>query len=147
MLFRDLIVEIVGGRSVSEWSDEAADIAYNNWKNGRKSLTFDEVYENILNVAVPSSYLYWVKEHNNEETRRFRNRLKYRYNKFKSIREICLYLHSKNYLASKYGSPTEGEVEDLLMKEYLWYKPRNYTDEENTMLSSFLQDELSVENE
>lgn len=147
MDIRGLIIDILGGRSVSEWTDEAADIAYNNWVNNRKSLTFDEVYENILSIAVPSSYLHWVKYHNNEETRRFRNRIKYRYNKFKSIREICLYLHSQNYLASKYGSPTENEVEDLLMKDHLWYKHRNYTEEENSVLSSFLQDELDVENE
>jgi hypothetical protein len=56
-------------------------------------------------------------------------------------------LHSQNYLASKYGSPTENEVEDLLMKDHLWYKHRNYTEEENSVLSSFLQDELDVENE
>ena len=66
MNIRSLIIEILGGRSVSEWTDEAADIAYNNWVNNRKSLTFDEVYENILSVAVPSSHLHWIKYHNND---------------------------------------------------------------------------------
>lgn len=141
MEFRILIMEILGGRNVNNWNESAEEIAYNNWKNNRVSLTFGEVYSNILSVAIPGSYLHWVKYHNNDETRKFRNRLRYRYNTFKSIREIVLYLHENNYLAGRGVSPTMNEVEDMLIKDNLWYKFRTYTEEENKVLSNFLQDD------
>ena len=137
MILRDLILEIVGYRNIDNWDDFAEDIAYNNWINNRVSLRFSSVYNNILSYAPPGSYLHWVKYHNNEETRKFRRKLKYRYDKFKSVREIVLYLHSNNYLAGKYGSPTPNEVEDMLGKSNIWYASRNYTSEESEKLKNF----------
>lgn len=137
MILRDLILEIVGYRNIDNWDDFAEDIAYNNWVNNRVSLRFSSVYNNILSYAPPGSYLHWVKYNNNEETRKFRRKLKYRYDKFKSVREIVLYLHSNNYLAGKYGSPTPNEVEDMLGKSNIWYTGRNYTSEESETLKKF----------
>lgn len=147
MDIRFLIEEILGGRSVNNWNEFAEDIVYNNWQNDRKSLNFSLVYKNILDQAPTGSYLEWVKYHNNEETRRFRERLRYRYNTFKSNREIVLYLHSRNYLAGKHGSPNENQVEDLLLDFNIWYEYRNYTDEESKILSNFIQDNIEIENE
>lgn len=137
MKLRDLILEIVGYRNIDDWDDMAEDIAYNNWINNRVSLRFSSVYNNILSYAPPGSYLHWVKHNNNEETRKFKRKLKYRYDKFKSIREIVLYLHSNNYLAGKYGSPTPNQVEDMLGKSSIWYIGRIYTDDESEQLKNF----------
>lgn len=137
MKIRDLILEIVGYRNIDDWDDMAEDIAYNNWINNRVSLRFSAVYNNILSYAPPGSYLHWVKHNNNEETRKFKRKLKYRYDKFKSVREIVLYLHSNNYLAGKYGSPTPNQVEDMLGKSSIWYIGRIYTDDESEQLKNF----------
>lgn len=137
MRLRDLISEIVGYRNIDDWDDMAEDIAYNNWINNRVSLRFSAVYNNILSYAPPGSYLHWVKHNNNEETRKFKRKLKYRYDKFKSVREIVLYLHSNNYLAGKYGSPTPNQVEDMLGKSSIWYIGRIYTDDESEQLKNF----------
>lgn len=137
MKLRDLILEIVGYRNIDDWDDMAEDIAYNNWINNRVSLRFSAVYNNILSYAPPGSYLHWVKHNNNEETRKFKRKLKYRYDKFKSVREIVLYLHSNNYLAGKYGSPTPNQVEDMLGKSSIWYIGRIYTDDESEQLKNF----------
>lgn len=137
MKLRDLISEIVGYRNIDNWDDMAEDIAYNNWINNRVSLRFSAVYNNILSYAPPGSYLHWVKHNNNEETRKFKRKLKYRYDKFKSVREIVLYLHSNNYLAGKYGSPTPNQVEDMLGKSSIWYIGRIYTDDESEQLKNF----------
>lgn len=143
-----LIEEILGGRNTTNrWSEFAEEIAYHNWKNNRKSLPFGTVYKNILSNASPGSYLEWVREHNNEETRRFRSRLKYRYDNFKSNREIVLYLHKNNYMAGRLGSPTPNEVEDLLLNFSIWYEHRHYTDEENMVLSNFLSDNVDIDYE
>lgn len=137
MKLRDLILEIVGYRNIDDWDDMAEDIAYNNWINNRVSLRFSAVYNNILSYAPPGSYLHWVKHNNNEETRKFKRKLKYRYDKFKSVREIVLYLHSNNYLSGKYGSPTPNQVEDMLGKSSIWYIGRIYTDDESEQLKNF----------
>lgn len=137
MALRDLLMEMLGDRSIDNWDELAEDIAYNNWINGRVSRTFSAVYTNILEYAPPGSYLHWVKYHNNDETKRFRRKLKYRYDKFKSVREIVLYLHSNNYLAGKFGSPTPNQSEDLIGKSSIWYTERYYTQEESEQLKNF----------
>lgn len=142
MDIRLLVTEILG-RNSSGWNESAEQIVYDNWKNNRRSLTFDEVYRNLLEQAPLGSYLYWVKYHGNNEITNFRRRLKYRYDTFKSNREIVLYLHVNNYLAGKFGSPTPNEVEQLLGKDSIWYAPRTYTDEESKVLTMF----LDLENE
>ena len=142
MAIRDLLLEMLGNRNLDNWNELAEEIAYNNWMNNRVSLSFSAVYNNILEYAPPGSYLHWVKFHNNEETKRFRRKLKYRYDTFKSIREIVLYLHSKNYLAGKYGSPTPNQVEDMLGKDSIWYVGRNYNEDESEQLRNFFGLEL-----
>lgn len=142
MAIRDLLLEMLGNRNLNDWNELAEEIAYNNWINNRVSLSFSAVYNNILEYAPPGSYLHWVKFHNNEETRRFRRKLKYRYDTFKSVREIVLYLHSKNYLAGKYGSPTPNQVEDMLGKDSIWYVGRNYNEDESEQLRNFFGLEL-----
>lgn len=137
MAIRDLLLEMLGNRNISNWNELAEDIAFNNWVNERVSLPFQSVYNNILEYAPPGSYLNWVKYNNNDETRRFKRRLKYRYDTFKSVREIVLYLHSNNYLAGKYGSPTPNQVEDMLDKHSIWYIDRHYTEEESEQLRNF----------
>lgn len=142
MAIRDLLLEMLGNRNLNNWNELAEEIAYNNWINNRVSLSFSAVYNNILEYAPPGSYLHWVKFHNNEETRRFRRKLKYIYDTFKSVREIVLYLHSKNYLAGKYGSPTPNQVEDMLGKDSIWYVGRNYNEDESEQLRNFFGLEL-----
>lgn len=142
MAIRDLLLEMLGNRSIDKWNELSEEIAYNNWINNRASLTFSAVYNNILEYAPPGSYLHWVKFHNNEETKRFRRKLKYKYDTFKSVREIVLYLHSKNYLAGKYGSPTPNQVEDMLGKDSIWYVGRNYNEDESEQLRNFFGLEL-----
>lgn len=137
-MIRDLIFEILGKRNISRWNENAEEILYNNFVNNRVSLTFDEVYNNILESAPPTSYLSWVRYNNNDETRKFKDKLRYRYNKFKSVREICLYLHSNNYLASKFGSPNEQQVQEMLNKFDIWYKYREYTKDELRELMAFV---------
>lgn len=137
MAIRDLLLEMLGNRKLDDWNELAEDIAFNNWVNERVSLPFSAVYNNILEYAPPGSYLHWVKFNNNVETRRFRKRLKYRYDTFKSVREIVLYLHSNNYLAGKYGSPTPNQVEDMLGKYSIWYTDRHYSEDESEQLRNF----------
>lgn len=147
MEIRALLDEILGGRDISHWNEFAEDIAYNNWKSGRVSLRFSTVYNNILANAPRGSYLEWVNNHNNHETQNFRRRLKYRYDKFRNVREIVLYLHEMNYLSGKYGSPTPNQVEDLIGKFYIWYNERVFSPEENQALSMFLDDQEEVADE
>lgn len=142
MAIRDLLLEMLGNRRIDKWNELSEEIAYNNWINNRASLNFSAVYNNILEYAPPGSYLHWVKFHNNEETKRFRRKLKYRYDTFKSVREIVLYLHSNNYLAGKYGSPTPNQVEDMLGKNSIWYVDRHYTEDESEQLRNFFGTEL-----
>lgn len=138
MNINSLITEMLGGRDTSSWNELAEEIVYNNLVNERASLPFTDVYTKLLASAPPGSYLYWVKQHSNRETQNFRRRLKYRYDTFKSIREIVLYLHEQNYLSGKLGSPTPNEVEQTLGKDYIWYVPRFYTKEEKELLNRFL---------
>lgn len=145
MNIRNLLIEVLGSRNLKDWSEMANDIAYNNVVNDRASLPFEQIYNNLLNESPPGSYLNWVKYHNNEETRKFRRRIKYRYDNFKSIREILLYLHSQNYLAGRWGSPTPNQVEDMLGKEYLWYRNRYYNKEEKSELLAFLEPDLDYD--
>lgn len=147
MEIRSLLDEILGGRDISNWNEFAEDIAYNNWKSGRVSLRFSTVYNNILANAPRGSYLEWVKNHNNHETQIFRRRIKYRYDKFRNVREIVMYLHEMNYLAGKYGSPTPNQVEDLIGKFYIWYNERVFSPEEHKVLSMFLDDQEEVKDE
>ena len=138
MNINSLITEMLGGRDTSSWNEFAEEIVYNNMVNERASLPFTDVYTKLLASAPPGSYLYWVKQHSNRETQNFRRRLKYRYDTFKSIREIVLYLHEQNCLSGKLGSPTPDEVEQTLGKDYIWYVPRFYTKEEKELLKRFL---------
>ena len=147
MEIRPLLDEILGGRDISNWDEYSEDIAYNNWKNNRVSLDFNTVYNNILSNAPRGSYLEWVRNHNNKETVNFRRRLKYRYDKFRNVREIVMYLHENNYLAGKYGSPTPNQVEDLIGKFYIWYRMRSFDDEENRVLGMFLDNQEEIEDE
>lgn len=145
MEIRQLLDEILGGRDISNWNEYAEDIAYNNWKSNRVSLNFATVYNNIIANAPRGSYLDWVKDHNNHETQLFRRRLKYRYDKFRNVREIVMYLHENNYLAGRYGSPTPHQAEELIGKFYVWYKARLFSPEENQALSMFLDDQEEVD--
>lgn len=147
MEIRQLLDEILGGRDISNWNEYAEDIAYNNWKSNRVSLNFATVYNNILANAPRGSYLDWVKDHNNHETQLFRRRLKYRYDKFRNVREIVMYLHENNYLAGRYGSPTPHQAEELIGKFYVWYKERLFSPEENQVLSMFLDYQDGVDDE
>lgn len=147
MEIRPLLDEILGGRDISNWNEYSEDIAYNNWKNNRVSLDFNTVYNNILSNAPRGSYLEWVRNHNNKETVNFRRRIKYRYDKFRNVREIVMYLHENNYLAGKYGSPTPNQVEDLIGKFYIWYRMRSFNDDENEVLGMFLDNQEEIEDE
>lgn len=147
MEIRPLLDEILGGRDISNWNEYSEDIAYNNWKNNRVSLDFNTVYNNILSNAPRGSYLEWVRNHNNKETVNFRRRIKYRYDKFRNVREIVMYLHENNYLAGKHGSPTPNQVEDLIGKFYIWYRMRSFNDDENKVLGMFLDNQEEVEDE
>lgn len=147
MEIRPLLDEILGGRDISNWNEYSEDIAYNNWKNNRVSLDFNTVYNNILSNAPRGSYLEWVRNHNNKETVNFKRRIKYRYDKFRNVREIVMYLHENNYLAGKNGSPTPNQVEDLIGKFYIWYRMRSFNDDENKVLGMFLDNQEEVEDE
>lgn len=147
MEIRPLLDEILGGRDISNWNEYSEDIAYNNWKNNRVSLDFNTVYNNILSNAPRGSYLEWVRNHNNKETVNFRRRIKYRYDKFRNVREIVMYLHENNYLTGKHGSPTPNQVEDLIGKFYIWYRMRSFNDDENEVLGMFLDNQEEIEDE
>ena len=137
MNVRELVNEITG-RKVRIMNERVDEVLYTNYKHKRKSRPFKEWYPMLLNIAPMGSYLEWVKHTQNTETRKFRSRLRDRFNRFRSVREIVLYLHGQNYLAGKFGSPTPNEVEDLLERKELWYEPRNFTREEQETLDNFL---------
>lgn len=137
MDLRTLLEEILG-RKLKIIDENVNQILYENITHNRKSLTFNEVYANLLANAPVGSYLEWIRHHSNDEVKNFRRRLQYRYNKFKSVREIMLYLHTNNYLAGKFGSPTPNIIEQYLQNDSLWYMPRVYTPEELELLNKFI---------
>lgn len=137
MDLRTLLEEILG-RKLKIIDENVDQILYENVTHNRKSLTFNEIYTNLLANAPAGSYLEWVRKNSNDEVKNFRRRLKYRYDKFKSIREIMLYLHTNNYLVGKFGSPTPNIIEQYLQNDSLWYMPRVYTTEELELLNKFL---------
>lgn len=133
-----VLLEEILGRKVKSINENVEAILYENIHNNRKSLPFAEVYNNLLNSAPEGSYLKWASKNSNNEIHNFRRRLKYRYDKFKSLREIVIYLKNNNYLSGKFGSPTPNIIEQYLQNYNLWYTPRVYTPEELEILDKFI---------